>query len=199
MSLDPYAPPLAPMQGLTPAEAANTGLKYSTFWGRVGAGLLDCLFISPILAMHFLFGDSVQFYTLSMWIFPLVSLFYYVFLVAKFGATPGKLVLGQRISMLDGSPVTAKAAFMRYSLWWILAIVSAIGSTVAVGALSPEAMAGGYMERSLALTATTPSWAMAAGYATQALLLASLVVVLINKQRRTVHDYLAGTVVVRKK
>lgn len=199
MSLDPYAPPLAPMKGLTPAEAADTGLKYTTFWSRVGAGLLDFLFVSPLLAMPFIFGDSQQYYLYSLLPIQLISLFYYVFLVTRYGATPGKLIVGMRIAMLDGSPITLKAACLRYGMWWILALISGLGSAIAAAAMTPEALAGGYLERSVAMAGSTPAWAMAAGYATQALLLGSIIAILVSKKRRTLHDFLAGTVVVRKK
>lgn len=199
MSLDPYVPPVAPMNGPTPADMAATSLRYSTFWRRVGAGLLDFLLISPLLFMHFVVGDSRQFYLYSVIPTQLVTLFYYGYLVTRYGATPGKLLVGLRITMLDGSPVTAKAACLRYSMWWILALVSSVGNAMAAMATSPEAMAGGYMARSLALTANIPSWGLVASYTSQALAIASIIVMLVNKQRRTLHDFLAGTVVVRKK
>lgn len=198
MSLDPYAPPLSPMNGQTPADMANTGLRYSTFWSRVGAGLIDLIFISPLLILNFMMGDSQSFYLYSVVLTQVVTLFFYVYLVTKFGATPGKLALGLRISMLDGSPVTLQAACLRYGMWWFFALLSGIGMAMAASAVPAESLATGYMARSLLLTAELPTWAAWAGYATQALGLGSLVVMLVNKERRTLHDFLAGTVVVRK-
>ena len=199
MSLDPYAPPLSPMNGQTPADMANTGLRYSTFWGRVGAGLIDLIFISPLLIMNFMMGDSQAFYLYSVVLTQLVTLFFYVYLVTKFGATPGKLALGLRISMLDGSPVTVQAACLRYGMWWILGLLSGIGMVIAASAVPADSLVTGYLERTNVLAAELPFWGAWASYATQALGLASLVVMLISKERRTLHDFLAGTVVVRKK
>lgn len=199
MSLDPYAPPVSPMNGLTPSDIAGSGLRYSTFWARVGAALIDFIFILPLLAMNYMFGDSQQFYLYSILPTQLIALFYYVFLVTKYGATPGKLVLGLRISMLDGSPVTVKAACLRYAMWWIFGMLSGIGMAMAATTVPAESLALDYMQRSVVMATEMPFWASAAGYATQGLGLLSIVVMLFNKQRRTLHDFLAGTVVVSKK
>ncbi len=198
MSMDPYAPPLSPMNGQTPADS-NAGMRYSGFWRRVGAALIDFLIISPLLFANFYMGDSQQYYLYSILPIQLFTFIYYVFLVAKFGATPGKLVMNMRVAMLDGSPITFKAACLRYGLWWILGLMSAVGMAMAATTMSAESLDAGYMQRSAFLTAEMPGWAIMAGYANQLLALVSIIMLIFNKQRRTVHDFIAGTVVLLKK
>ena len=54
------------------------------------------------------------------------SAFYHVYLVARFGGTPGKLALDIRIRMVDGSPVTLRAAVRRTAVTLALGAVSTV-------------------------------------------------------------------------
>ena len=56
---DPYSPPQASLGSLTPSEQADLdsgALRYSGFWQRVGAYLIDFLIISPLLALDYIWG-----------------------------------------------------------------------------------------------------------------------------------------------
>ena len=198
MSQDPYAPPTSPLNGPTPSQLADTGLKYSTFWSRVGAGLIDFIFISPLLAVNYFMGDSAATHLYLILVTQLVTAFLYVYMVAKFGGTPGKLALGLRVAMLDGAPVNVKAACLRYGIWWTLGLISGIGMAIAATSIAPETLSSGYMARTMAMSEVMPGWAVAASYGTQLFALASIIAMLVNDQRRTLHDFVAGTVVVRK-
>lgn len=198
MSSDPYAPPLAALDGLTPSESSDGGLRYSTFWSRVGAALLDVVFLMPLYGLDFLIGGHPRFYLYMVVPTALITLFYYVFLVTRYGATPGKKLVGLRIAMLDGSAVTAKAAFLRYGMWWLFALLSSFSMITAASTLPAEAFEGvSYMARSAALTAAQPGWASGIMWAMQLFFWGSIITMLINKKRRTLHDMIAGTVVVR--
>ncbi|UUZ53159.1 RDD family protein [Massilia sp. H-1] len=82
-------------------------IRYSGFWQRVGAYLIDLLVVAPLGALDFFIGGSSHLYPLYIFIpGQCLGLFLHVWMVRKYGGTPGKLVLGLRISMSDGAAVT---------------------------------------------------------------------------------------------
>ena len=199
---DPYAPPSAALGGPTPLEQfeRDSGtLRYSTFWQRVGASLIDFLILCPLIAFdYFLSGQSRMYHLYALGPKELLNVFLFIFMVVKFGGTPGKLIVGLRTVRQDGSPVNWKAACLRYAPWWALnlAIVTlTIGA--ALGMTDEAYKALGYLERSDAIDAQAPM-VQALTWLMMAWLFASVVTMLANSKCRTIHDFIAGTVVVRK-
>lgn len=199
---DPYSPPQASLGGLTPSEQHDRDhgvLHYSTFWQRVGAGLIDVLVWSPVMLLeYFLAGYSRMYSVYALVPTELLSAYFYVYLVVRYGGTPGKLMMGLRIANLDGSRVTLKGAALRYAVYWILALGITLTTIAAALGITEEAYkALGYLERSEALEEQVPlinilTWLMIMWS------FACLVTMLANKQRRTLHDFIAATVVLRK-
>lgn len=97
----------------------------------------------------------------------LIDVVYNVVLVARFGGTPGKLMLGLRIIPADGTPIDTSVAFKRWSP--ILA---------------------------LSLLALVPIVAFFANLGRLGLLVANLVMILTDERRRDVFDRVADTYVV---
>jgi uncharacterized RDD family membrane protein YckC len=199
---DPYAPPQASLGGLTPAEQhlRDSGvLRYSGFWQRVGAVLLDFIIMSPMIGIDYLFGGTSRYFQLYMQVpIQLISLFVYIFMVVKYGGTPGKLIIGLRIVKTDGSPVTVKAALLRYGVLWAMSVTTSIMLIMAaMGMSDAEFLPLSYSERGVALAARAPNFIVFT-LLTQVWMIACLIAVLANAKRRTLHDFIAGTVVVRK-
>ena len=200
---DPYAAPQYAGDSLTKAEVLardNGALVYSTFWARVGAGIIDFLIVAPFAVIDYLYGSSSPYFGLYMMIpNQMVALFFYIYMVWKFGGTPGKLAMGLRIRMVDGSPISLKATILRYGVSWLFAIL--LAAAMAKGALSMPVegySAMSYMERSAALTSHAPSWYMTVLVLMQVWVWGSLITILCNKKRRAPHDFIANTAVIRK-
>jgi uncharacterized RDD family membrane protein YckC len=195
---DPYAPPASSLAGPTPAEQGV--IRYSGFWQRAGAYLIDLLIVAPLGALDYLIGGSTHLYPLYIFIpGQCLGLFLHVWMVRKYGGTPGKLVLGLRIAMSDGAPVTLPATLLRYAVMWGLGLCSSIAMIMAAMKITDEAYAGlSYIQRSQELVANAPSWFMAVTVLSQVWVVAALITMLANKQRRSVHDFIAGTAVFRK-
>lgn len=89
-------------------------VRYAGFWLRLVAYLIDLtVILTSALIVLAIFG----FYALIFWSpMPLV---YYIYFERRFGATPGKLVLGMRIQMSNGDPLTPKAAGLRNFGHWL--------------------------------------------------------------------------------
>lgn len=203
MQADPYAPPQSSLGAPTPAELTsikNGELVYSTFWQRVGAYLIDFIILSPLIAVDYLLGSSTRYFQLLMFIpGQLLAAYFYIYLVRTYGGTPGKLLVGLRIAMTDGSPVTYRAAFLRYAVLWVITILMTSSLILAALGMSDEAFVSlGYMERGAALSANGAAWMGVVTVLMQVWFVASLVTILANKRRRALHDYIAGTAVVRK-
>jgi uncharacterized RDD family membrane protein YckC len=56
-----------------------------------------------------------------------VTAVYLIFMYLRFGATLGKIALGLRITRVDGSPMTARNAVLRSTVFWIPLLIPVIG------------------------------------------------------------------------
>ena len=199
---DPYSPPQASLGSLTPSEQADLdsgALRYSGFWQRVGAYLIDFLIISPLLALDYIWGGETRMYQVYALVpAQMLSLFLYIYMVVKFGGTPGKLLLGMRIVKLTGSPVTVREAALRYAVLWLFTIVTAaMMINAALGMTDQEYTSLGYMARAVALSARAPGMLIVTSLM-QLWMVGCLIAIIANRKRRTLNDFIAGTVVVRK-
>src|SRR5262245_17534295 len=95
---NPYAAPTAPVADAEPSNAFSNGLEeveYGGFWRRLGALILDWLILAPVAILSF-FGAQYtpRFYLYGLVPSILITLFYSVYLVKRYGGTPGKRILG---------------------------------------------------------------------------------------------------------
>jgi uncharacterized RDD family membrane protein YckC len=199
---NPYAAPKAPVADETAPEnafAAGEEVEYGGFWRRVGAHILDSLILAP-LAILVYFGAQFSPLFYVIYVIPgiLVALFYSVYLVKRYGGTPGKRILDLRIVMADGSPVTGSAAMVRYSVMLVLSTIPSVGMAFASMNVSTEGYDTlGFFERMQLIEASTPSWSLFGSYAIWGWIILCVIVMLVNPQRRAVHDFMAKTLVIR--
>jgi uncharacterized RDD family membrane protein YckC len=176
-------------------------MKYVGFWGRFGAYWIDVLVQLPLTGLAFFVAARWKYYFAAM-VLPtfLVELAYHVYLVKRFGGTPGKLMLGQRIVTLRGAPVGYRAAFLRYVVLMLLALGTSTAG--ALGALRiPDAEYAAlttWIALSQRIIDSTPWWYQPTNVALQVWVWSEFIVLLTNKKRRALHDFMAGTVVIRR-
>jgi uncharacterized RDD family membrane protein YckC len=200
---NPYSVPKAPVADELPPDNvfANGAeyVEYGGFWRRLGAQILDGLILMP-LGLVALFGIqfSHMFYVYYLVPSILIGLFYSVWLVQRYGGTPGKRILDMRIVMVDGSRITATAALVRNSVMLILSTISSVGSAMVSLNMNVENYDSlGFLEKMQLFQANTAGWSMYAGYAIWGWILVLIIVMLSNKRRRSAHDFIAKTLVVR--
>jgi uncharacterized RDD family membrane protein YckC len=132
--LHPAAAPVVPQPPELPAPAApfrppaptpGEALPYAGFWIRVAAGLFDGLVFLPVLTLlnigfMFAFPAYLASYTAGAHIHTLFELavlvlfaVYETVFVARFGATPGKMVCNLRVVSADGGRVSYARALGR--------------------------------------------------------------------------------------
>lgn len=180
--------------------ATNPSMVYSTFWRRVGAQLLDIVFILPVLALCVALGalgrGAYFVFVVLMW---LLNFGYYIYLVKRFGGTPGKLILGLRIVQLNGRPVSYQQATLRYIVFLFLSTCSFLALVLGALAMTDADYASlDWHHRNAGLVALAPSWYPWVERLIDLWTLGLLIVMLTNSERRTIHDFMAGTVVIRK-
>ncbi len=108
-------------EGLTPT---GQHYDYGGFWIRFGAKFVDGLITGGVqIGFNFMIGivmattqnetAAVSAYIIMQIVTIAFNLFYYVFFVGKYQATPGKMACGLRIITADGGRVTYLRAFGR--------------------------------------------------------------------------------------
>src|SRR5437867_453474 len=105
----------------------NEPLRYAGFWPRLGALILDVLILLPLSALAFWGGERYRLFDVY-YLVPgtLLGLFYSVYVVQRFGGTPGKLIVGVRIRRVSGEPVGYREAFLRYLPEFVLGLLMSI-------------------------------------------------------------------------
>ena len=174
---------------------------YGGFWRRFAALFLDGLAFSPLAAL-FIWADGRTRFSQLYFLLPniMLSLFYSVYLVQRFGGTPGKLIMDLRITKLDGSRVGFREAALRCLPSFVFAECLAFGSIYASLHMTDIENQGlSFMARAARRTELAPQWSRACDFTNNIWTWSEFVVLLTNKKKRALHDFLAGTVVVRNR
>ena len=174
-------------------------MKYAGFWRRLGALLIDGAVGVPFAALSwFLEGISREVALGTAITFAALYWSYDVYFHARWGATLGKMAM--RIKVVresDGGDIGYRESLLRYSVDLAFGVLVVIGNIIAITHFSAsEYLALGWWERRPAVWDAGPGWTHAAGYFHGAWIWSELVVLMLNKRKRAVHDYIAGTVVI---
>ena len=173
-------------------------LRYAGFWPRLGAALLDFLFFLPLIGFIWLGSSHVRLFDLYYLLPGLaIQLFWNVWLVRRFGGTPGKLVKGLRICKVNGEAVGYREAMLRCSVDLVLGMLTSIAGIMAATQMTDHEFGTlGFAAQQDRLAVLQPGWSKPVMLAFQIWTWGELIVLLTNRKRRALHDFLAGTVVV---
>lgn len=182
-----------------PTTETKTRSMYSSVWQRIGAQMLDILIFLPIIAVGIWAGSQSRLFEVMFFPFMvLFNLWYNVYLVKRYGGTPGKLLVELKVVRLEGGSVGYKEAMLRYAVLLALSVASQIAYFEAmIGMTEAEYYSLNWIERALRIQEIAPTWLDTVRLVTNVWLVAQLVAMLSNAKRRAVHDFIAGTVVVR--
>jgi uncharacterized RDD family membrane protein YckC len=174
---------------------------YAGFWPRLGAMLIDFLIWLPVVPPSIWAEHQYRLFDLYRFVPLLVlSALYSIFLVARFGGTPGKLLMGLRITQLDGRPVTTTAAILRHLPELMLSALSTFALCLPLLAMSDAQyleITSSMSNRMHYLRSHAPGWYGAVDILGQIWVWGEFIVLLTNRKRRALHDFIAGTVVIR--
>jgi len=170
--------------------------RYSTFGPRFWTGWVDSCVLWPVgfltTALHSLNIPR----TLAAFLLIVESLAWLIYTVvmhARYGQTVGKMVTKVRVLdfRTEGS-ISWRQAWLREGIPMVLSLgfLSWEASLILTGSVSPSALAGDE-----ALAASKVFWLLAA--LPGLWFVAEVLTMLTNDKRRALHDFIAGTVVVR--
>jgi len=178
-------------------------MKPAGLMKRIGASILDAIIITiPILGLWILGSEQSRLFQLY-WLIPkeAISFWFSVYLVKKYGGTPGKLILGLRIVTVDGHKVGYEEACLRYGVLFIISLfiqISLISVVLNMSDAEYFSLTTGWVARVLYFEGHAPSMYHYLRSVMNIWTWLSFFVVLLNKKRRAPHDFIAGTMVVSK-
>lgn len=175
--------------------------RYKTFWARILASWTDGLALMPAgILFSYLLHPETTLWEAARWLAVIVfvsdniySWFYSIFMHGRWGQTVGKMVT--RVRVVDAEteePISYRKAFLRDAVPILLVFPLHARSLyqLMTGAEYPE------IQSNLDLSA--PAGAIAwTTFITLIWWFAEIVTMLTNEKRRAIHDFIAGTVVVR--
>ncbi len=179
-------------------------MQPASFWQRIGASVIDGLIIIPLFFYFFdLSYQSKSFaYALAL---PLAVGFQLlvVFCHARFGATPGKMLLKIKVVDVSGIPLSFQQALRRQSVDLGISVTSTILSLFAIYAATDEvfssaAGAGMFSEQRLQLFKALESPAQKnLSILANVWFALEFVTLLLNKEKRAIHDFIGRTRVIK--
>ena len=171
-------------------------LVYVGFRGRFVALMVDAIIFAPFIFLDLWLDGLSRTYAIAS-LFPafVAGMGYSVYFHARYGQTLGKMAAGIKVVALDGSPITLRQAFLRSSVDIILGLLSL--AVYANGLL--HISVDNYAIRSIRfeqLRDFRKPWRWL-DWLSDAWFWSEVVVILFNRKRRALHDFIAGTVVIR--
>ena len=137
------------MEGVTPGLSASVGgVVYGGFWIRVAAKMIDGLLLGLVLVAPMLGllifrtvnsphppagpnWDMIGVQVLFQLVVTLGAVAYNTFMIGKYGATLGKMAMGLKVIVADGTPPTFLRAFGRAWAEQLSGLVCYIGYIIA--------------------------------------------------------------------
>ncbi len=171
--------------------------RYAGFWRRLGAGLIDAVLYTPLFfPVTWLETQSRPAAFLSVILGPALFYFYILAMTARYGATLGKMAVGVRVVPADGTALMWRHVWLRSSVDLVLSGLS-VAATLAGLSRVPYAAyrTASWEERSEMVESALPLYPWLMGFYF-AWLLSEFVVIFLNRRRRAIHDFIAGTVVI---
>ena len=185
----------------SPTVAEPERVDYGGFWIRLAAYLLDGIIMSPLTALiGWISGVDRALYFASFAPAFLFTVWFHVACVKTWGGTPGKLICGLRVRTIGLKPVGWKEAWLRQCVFLGLMLVGEVVFVRAALQMSPEEyLQLGFLDRSRKIGELGGVAQIIVTWATSIWTWGEFLVLLTNRERRAIHDFIAGTVVVRAK
>ncbi len=181
-------------------EGINDNI-YAGFGPRLASLLLDAVIMMPLIfIIQYInsFSKYMFFYTLIPNL--ILGLWYNIYLPKKHGGTPGKLIMGMQILNLNGKSIGWKEAFLRHVIILLLTLFSSIlmiDALIAADDITFQNLS--WIKQTQYLMSLSPVLFTIYTWLTNIWSWSELIVLLTNPRKRALHDYVAGTVIVKKR
>lgn len=175
---------------------SSSPTRYAGFWRRLLASSIDALVLMPFAGLYWWASSSRA---AALALLPVNALFplYSIFMHARWGQTLGKMAAGIRVHTLAGDRISWRLALLRDSVGIVFTSVSTAALLLAILKAPASTWDQRWVQPALDLAATQPAWGHWAQHAGTAWFWSELLSLLFNAKRRALHDFIAGTVVVR--
>lgn len=179
---------------------SNGQKVYAGFPSRFGAALIDFFVLMPVSFLFiWLEGFDRTLAIASILLSSMLFGLYNVFFNAYFGGTFGKLVVNVRVTKPDGSKIGWGEAWKRSSVEISFAVLFVIVEVWGLLQVDPVKYASlDWLGRSGVRMEHYPVWYGAVFILQQIWVWGELIVLLLNKRKRALHDFIGGTVVIQK-
>ena len=153
-------------------QRLNT-IQYGGFWQRLKAVAIDDLIFLPVIVLiHFFRPDD---YGLWEWLASIVVLFIYMGFVYVWGATPGKKIIGLKIVNINGDRLSMTSVILRSAPELLYTLGLGVASMIT------------FIDAQYAMNSVF--------FALAVWLVFDMLSLLRSPQKRSLHDKLAGTMV----
>lgn len=174
---------------------------YAGFWLRVGASLLDVIYTLPLIfSVQYLNGLGKNMYYYTCIPLLLFTLWYNTYLPKRYGGTPGQLSARITILRSDMKTIGWREAILRYMVLGVLNIAGIIITILAIQKANDDSLATmNWLQQSRYMMMLMPVAYKIYSWGINIWLYSDLFALLFNKRKRGLNDFIAGTVVVKKK
>ena len=173
---------------------------YSGFWSRLSANLLDAIIVIPFIFL-LQYINFLNLYNYFITLIPNIFFlfFYNVFLPKRYGGTPGKLIVGIKIVKMDSSLIGWRESILRHSVYLILSIISICIRIMAITLVDIEIYQNlTFSNKTMYLKTLSPGIDVITTLS-NIWFWGEVIILLFNKRKRALHDFMAGTVIVKSK
>lgn len=161
---------------------------------------VDIIILSPLFVVSMIGDGNFRLFKIY-WFLPvnIFYAFYYIYLPYRFGGTPGKRFLGLRILRVNGDPLKYREVILRFLTFWLPGLGVSVAGMMAVWGLTDAQYfsVASAVDRSHLVAMSMPSWYNPWAIVCGLFFWCDWGVMLISKKRRALHDFIAGTIVVR--
>jgi uncharacterized RDD family membrane protein YckC len=178
---------------------AERDMVYVGFWPRLAAHLIDIAILIPYALVSTWFAyRSKEGFLVAQAVGFIIAIVFEIYLVKRFGGSPGKLIMKIRIAKVDGTPVGYKEASLRYSVLFIISLVTSAALVAGAWKIPDQEYAAlTHKSRVEHIREFAPAWYRTVEIVGAIWVYSEFAVLLTNRKRRAIHDFMAGTVVIR--
>lgn len=171
---------------------------FANFGLRFAAIIIDGLILAPMtLVVAILNNANLYNYYYTMPVTIVVTFLYFTYLPVKFGATPGKRILGMTILTTYGNKIDFADAFKKHLPQLLLSIIAISCNLVAVKLADAEIYnTGNWVEKTEYLASLNSRMYYSQMALAYIFMFTNLIVFLSNPRRRSISDLSGNTVVV---
>ena len=172
-------------------------VRYAGFGPRLFANLVDIVVGIPFIWLAWPGFLSRQAALITAIPAFLAGVSYVVVMNACWGQTLGKMAARIKIVTVSGARIGYREALLRESVGIGFGIISTAAHLVAVMNVPESKWSYDWTQQAQLLNDAEPRWGQAAMTLLSAWFWGELLVLLFNRKRRALHDFIAGTVVIR--